>query len=41
MPFVLRPSRQFPVHCLVMDNAGPIQAAARCESLVHLLATLR
>lgn len=25
MPFVLRPSRQFPVHCLVMDNAGPIQ----------------
>ena len=40
MPFVLRPSRQFPVHCLVMDNAGSIQCTAWCESLVYCLATL-
>ena len=25
MPFVLRPSPQFPVHCIVIENSGPIQ----------------
>ena len=34
MPFVLRPSRRFPVQCAVTYNAGPFQGQGTVENFL-------